>query len=175
MLLKQKGTPSRAAARARQISPSGCSTPLPPVGAITSGAAHSCSNNWTRWWRPTVFTSVSGTNGNASKAIRLRRRLTSSSAPPSRYSKTKPGIRLRAISRRSAMLSARESLGLGDSRRCQGMLILVEIDPISGERAGRRVVVADGYELLQRIRTVERRDHLGDEAAERVEFLDAGS
>src|SRR3989440_12809104 len=126
MVLRVNGTPSLAAARASARSPCGSSMPFRPVGAMTSGELAGRPRIAVRWWRALVSTRVWGISRKRSRASRLARSVTSSSAPPSTYSNAKPGTRRRAISRRSAMLSARDRSLLPNGRRFQGMRDLLQ-------------------------------------------------
>jgi hypothetical protein len=83
---------------------------LKPVGAITAGMAMSVPNSGTASSRRDTSTRVRGSSRISSSARRLRASASSSSAPPSRYSRQKPGSRRAAIVRSSAMFCARAGL-----------------------------------------------------------------
>jgi len=76
-------------------------------GAITAGSALSVPNSGTDSARCDTSTRVRGSNRMSSRARRLRASVSSSSAPPSRYSRQKFGSRRAAIARSSAMPCAR--------------------------------------------------------------------
>ena len=80
--------PAAAAARAAQRSPSGQKRPARPVGPIITGSDRRLPNRSTDRSRVAAPSSGCGRRAIGSKAASLRRRVTSSSAPPSAKSKT---------------------------------------------------------------------------------------
>src|SRR5712671_1270167 len=104
---------------------------------------------------------VRGISRRRSRASRLARSVTSSSAPPSTYSNAKPGTRRRAISRRWAMLSARDRSVLPNGRRFQGMrdpLHQGHADARGDEGVGADIVLPDRDQPVDLVGTVEVED-----------------
>ncbi len=97
--------PAEAAARAAARSPSGQNKPASPVGPTTTGKLNRWPKRLIERSRSAAPFSGRGRNCQAPKANSLRRRVVSSSAPPSAKSKTGSGNTRRAASRISAILA----------------------------------------------------------------------
>src|SRR5882762_9757411 len=121
---------------------------------------------------------VWGISRNRSRASRLARSVTSSSAPPSTYSNAKPGTRRRAISRRWAMLSARDRSVLPNGRRFQGMRDLLHqghADARGDEGVGADIVLPDRDQPVDLVGAVEGRGQCRGKAADAVEYRHPGA
>src|SRR6266853_6883053 len=120
---------------------------------------------------------VWGISRNRSRVSRLARSVSSSSAPPSTYSNAKPGTRRRAISRRSAILSARDRSVLPNGRRFQDMRDLLHqshADARGNEGVGAAIVLSARDQPVDFVGAVERRGHCGGKAADAVEYRHSG-
>jgi len=101
------------AARAASISPSPCTRPASPVGAIASGidtvspsievASDTLETSTSTRWRRRI----------ASRSLRLALSVISSYEPRSTYSKIERGILRRAIRRKSSILVTMDTAGPG--------------------------------------------------------------
>jgi hypothetical protein len=98
------GMPASAAARASAISPSYHISPAVPVGAMVTGILCRLPNRVTSCVRLETSFRTRGFRRMRSKTARLLRSETSSSVPRSTNWNNPLGTRLRAISRKSAML-----------------------------------------------------------------------
>src|SRR5215510_9327217 len=114
---------------------------MPPVGAIASGSAVSRPKRETFVSTCDTSTSTFGSRRIRSKAARFSRRVTSSSAPPSKKSKIARGKRRCARRRRSAIFTARARSAIGQTEKHLGVLVRdsPEREDVDLEVAGRAV------------------------------------